>query len=587
MATGARHFCHVRVLALPLLQQRAAAPLALTSTTVSQRARLCRSVRGCTSGDKRSFAAATGGASAPWVRHAGEGALLIRFGTEIDIEVNKRALACLSALEQVPPTKRPVGLQSFELIPAYASVLVRFDPLLAQLSEVERWCMEASAARPDAAVEASREVTIPVRYGGADGPDLESVVRITGLSSAEEVVRIHASGVYRVFFLGFLGGFPYMGGLPAALASVQRLPTPRQRIPKGSVAIAAGQAGVYTVSAPAGWYLLGKTPMNLFDPEHDPPAVLKAGDTVKFVPAPDCSEQDASTQNTSAPYVPANPWIEVISAGPLTTVQDLGRYGYARHGVSRAGAADDLALRMGNALLGNDDNAAGLEVTMGGLKIRCAEPTAIALTGADCKATLQRPGCDAPKKLKVNEVIELKQNDVVELGYAKSGSRAYVCVHGGVDVKMVLGSRSTDVRAGLGGFEGRALQPGDRVGRLEASASIQSMVTVSDPLRERPKTWQLRLLPGPGFLRAKSAFVPHGFQIVARSTSRGQEWWCQEAASSVENRSSTICYQGPSRIQKGVRSVQRRCRPRSFSTGRCFGIQGLRHPWLGRPLDSD
>jgi allophanate hydrolase subunit 2 len=108
----------------------------------------------------------------------------------------------------------------------------------------------------------------------------------------------------------------------------------------------------------------------------------------------------------------------------MTTVQDLGRRGYARYGVSRSGAADWLALRMANALVGNKGDAAVLEVAMGGVRFRCVQACSIALTGADCQAVLTREGLDAPLHLKVNESMTLKEKDVVELGYPLDGIRA-------------------------------------------------------------------------------------------------------------------------------------------------------------------
>ena len=192
-----------------------------------------------------------------------------------------------------------------------------------------------------------------------------------------------------VFFLGFTGGFPYLGGLPSTLASVPRLATPRQQVPRGSVGIAGGQTGVYTLCTPGGWHILGKTPLPMFDAAKDPPAALRAGDIIKFVPADGEAPVDEEEEERAAP-VPETAWVEVLAPGPMTTVQDIGRHGYARHGVSRSGAADDLALCMGNALVGNDDDAAGLEVTMGGLQIRCVDaPCAVALTGAgECRGIL-------------------------------------------------------------------------------------------------------------------------------------------------------------------------------------------------------
>ena len=447
---------------------------------------------------RRGLASSTGGG--PSVRPAGEGALLLRFGTDIDLQVSERVLSCMAALDAA--TDKPDGVR--ETLPGYASLMVHFDPLAVSAAAVEQWCQGVAAtASSDPAAE-TRVVEIPVRYGGEHGPDIQDVAKLTELGSAEEVARAHSEGDYRVYFLGFTGGFPYLGGLPSALTSVPRLDTPRQVVPKGAVGIAAGQTGVYTLSTPGGWYLLGNTPRTLFDPTQDPPALLRAGDEVKFIPVSEDEAEEPAAEAATAPP-PEKPWVEIVAPGIMTTVQDVGRHGYARHGVSRSGAADDLALRMGNHLLGNDEGAAGLEVTLGGLKLRCQDPCAISLTGADCGAKIRRTGRSSPIQVRVNEVQQLQRDDVLELGYAKDGARAYVCVEGGVDVPEVLGSRSTDVRAGLGGHEGRTLDVGDSVGRrsLSGEGAGAPMKAVHDPLRSEEavggvKTWDLRILPGPG-----------------------------------------------------------------------------------------
>lgn len=453
---------------------------------------------------RRGLSSASG---TPWVRHTGEGALLLRFGNAIDIEVNKRVLAYMSKLDQAPPLG---GVK--EVLPAYASLLVHFDPLTVSSVQVEQWCEQASKLPEQAAgAEGPRVVSIPVRYGGEYGPDIDAAAEIAGLGSAAEVARVHSEAEYRVYFLGFTGGFPYLGGLHSSLASVPRLATPRQSVPKGAVGIAAGQTGVYPLSTPGGWHVLGRTPASLFDPQQDPPALLHAGDLVRFTPM---AEGEAEAPPTPPPPVPtpANPWVEVVSPGPLTTVQDLGRRGYARHGVSRSGAADGLALRMGNALLGNDEGAAGLEVAMGGLQLRCVDECAIALTGADCNATITRPLADGPVALRTNEVVVLRPDDEVKLGYAAEGVRAYVCVQGGVDVPAVLGSRSTDVRAAMGGLQGRPLRATDALGRGAAAPGagpVRLLRARHDPLGDAlrvgaaegagtGKTWELRVLAGPG-----------------------------------------------------------------------------------------
>ena len=275
------------------------------------------SATGVRSSAIRNLSSGPSGAQVPWISYAGEGGLLLRFGTDIDMEVNKKVLAYLKMLDKTPPLS---GVK--EVLPAYASLLVHFDPLKVSSSEVEQWCRDAAASIQGAtgAVDAPRVVSIPVCYGGEYGPDVDAAAQLAGLPSGKELVQMHSEAEYSVYFLGFMGGFPYMGGLPPALASVPRLPTPRQKVPQGAVGIAAGQAGVYTVSAPGGWHLLGQTPMTLFDPSQDPPAMLRAGDVVKFVP----SLEDTIPEATAPPPAtvePASPWMEIVNPGPMTTVQ--------------------------------------------------------------------------------------------------------------------------------------------------------------------------------------------------------------------------------------------------------------------------
>jgi KipI family sensor histidine kinase inhibitor len=127
---------------------------------------------------------------------------------------------------------------------------------------------------------AGRDIEIPVIYGGTDGPDLDIVARHTGLST-REVIERHSQGQYLVYFIGFMPGFAYMGGLEPALATPRR-DQPRVSIPAGSVGIGGEQTGIYPMSSPGGWQLLGRTALQLFDPNQTPPTLLRPGDRVRF-----------------------------------------------------------------------------------------------------------------------------------------------------------------------------------------------------------------------------------------------------------------------------------------------------------------
>jgi len=125
-------------------------------------------------------------------------------------------------------------------------------------------------------------IEVPVRYGGTDGPDLAEVAQHAGLTP-EEVVRVHAGAEYSVYMVGFSPGFPYLGGLPAQLAMPRR-DSPRLAVPAGSVGIGGKQTGIYPIESPGGWRIIGRTSLQLFQPERDPPTLLQLGDRVRFVP---------------------------------------------------------------------------------------------------------------------------------------------------------------------------------------------------------------------------------------------------------------------------------------------------------------
>jgi KipI family sensor histidine kinase inhibitor len=168
------------------------------------------------------------------------------------------------------------------LHPAFASVLVEFDPRLHTHAEMEALVRSSLDDAPEHALPASRLIEIPVRYGGEFGPDLDDVARHCNLAPPR-VIELHASAEYEVSFVGFATCFPYLAGLPAALET-PRLAAPRKRVEAGSVAIAGAQAGVYPLASPGGWRVIGRTPLNLFDPAGKPPPLLRMGDRVRFVP---------------------------------------------------------------------------------------------------------------------------------------------------------------------------------------------------------------------------------------------------------------------------------------------------------------
>ena len=205
---------------------------------------------------------------------ASDGSLLISFGDAISLEAHQQVLQLMHAFA-IPIA----GIRN--LHPAFASVLVDFDPRRYTHAQIESIIRQKISATGPVPPSQNRLVEIPVCYGGEFGPDLADVARHTGLS-AERVVELHVSAEYRVYFLGFSPGFPYLGGMPPELTT-PRLPAPRKRVPLGSVAIGGAQTGIYSVESPGGWRLIGRTAMRLFDAEAEPPAALQIGDRVRFV----------------------------------------------------------------------------------------------------------------------------------------------------------------------------------------------------------------------------------------------------------------------------------------------------------------
>lgn len=220
----------------------------------------------------------------PALRWSGDTLILVDVGTGISPEVNARAIA----LAQVLADAGVRGVR--DIVPAYASVGVHVDPLRFDQAALEAVLADARDTTRDHAP--ARVVEIPVCYGGDFGPDLDDVAAFAGCSP-EEVVARHVAGRYRVYMLGFLPGFAYLGGVDPSIGMPRRA-SPRPVVPAGSVGIAGGQTGVYPYESPGGWQLIGRTPVRMFDPDRAAPALLEPGDRVRFVSIPDARWHEAA-----------------------------------------------------------------------------------------------------------------------------------------------------------------------------------------------------------------------------------------------------------------------------------------------------
>jgi len=204
----------------------------------------------------------------------GDRAVLIQLGSTIDDETHRRVRAVSARLA----SRTVPGM--IEVVPAFASVAVHYDPARAPYIRFAEAVQAALADLGEESLPTPRTVEIPVRYGGEDGPDLGVVAAAHGLS-ADDVVRLHSAATYRVYMLGFAPGFPYLGGLPESLATPRRA-EPRTTVPAGSVGIGGSQTGIYPLTTPGGWQIIGRTSLSLFDALRMPPTLLAIGDIVRF-----------------------------------------------------------------------------------------------------------------------------------------------------------------------------------------------------------------------------------------------------------------------------------------------------------------
>ena len=212
----------------------------------------------------------------PAYRTMGDRALLVEVGDRISSRINNRVRELFIALDR----ERVKGIK--DITPSYRSILVVYDPLEIPLSILQNRITGIYKKANTCQMPEPGTLEIPVAYGGEYGPDLEWVAEYHQIRS-EEVIHFHSETVYHVYMIGFTPGYPYLGELPEAIATPRR-DTPRTSVPKGSVAIAQKQTGIYPVESPGGWQIIGRTPFSLFNPEASPPVPLQMGDQVKFFP---------------------------------------------------------------------------------------------------------------------------------------------------------------------------------------------------------------------------------------------------------------------------------------------------------------
>ncbi|MFM2241696.1 MAG: hypothetical protein RLZ97_551 [Verrucomicrobiota bacterium] len=401
---------------------------------------------------------------------------------------------------------REAGLPGVaDVVNGYDTVAVWCDP--ADLLHVGDDLLRLSGEMPARAWSSSRLFEIPVHYGGEDGPDLIEVAETLGLSPAD-VIALHQGADFEVATIGFSPGFPYLAGLPEALV-LPRRSTPR-RVRAGSVAIAGNQAGIYPNDSPAGWHVIGRTSLRLFDAMADEPSTLQAGDRVRFVPATGpCAgpESRASKPDETSPIA-----CTVIDAGSRTTIQDGGRPGFRSVGVTRGGAVDPVSLAVANLLVGNPVSAAALECCVSGPRLRFQRAARVAWVGW----------------LGGGRAMDVQAGEELDLRRGLAGVTGYLAIAGGIEVDPCMGSAATDLRGGFGGLAGRALWTGDRLslGNPSALAPRLGNWCVDWPRRpRRDAVLEIRCLAGYQGLRfpndARRTFHESLFPLGADSDRMG------------------------------------------------------------------
>ena len=423
-----------------------------------------------------------------------------------------------------------------EWLPASRTLMLRFDPARLSADTIVEALSRREWAPREGASGAGQGpmVEIPMRY---DGEDLAEVAALAGLA-VDEVIHRHQRSEFVVAFCGFAPGFAYLiGGDPAL--QVPRRPTPRPQVPAGSVALGGVYCGVYPRATPGGWRLIGTTDARMWDVDRDPPALLTPGTRVRFRDAAvgvarghRAGRRIAEVDGLPTIQTPAGPpsdlHLEVTAMMLPALLQDLGRSGHARSGVTPSGAADRAALQAANRAVGNPSGSACLEITLGSAAFRCGggDPggVVVAFAGAPAPISVQRASGEVFEGVP-ERPIALGSGDSLRLGYPARGLRSYLAVRGGFDAPRVLGSASRDTLAALGPepvFKGAVLRvaspDGARFGEIAVaapSADRSSAEAAQRPLPASGDTVVLDVTLGP----RTEAFTAEAVALLTR-----QDW---------------------------------------------------------------
>lgn len=485
-----------------------------------------------------------------------------------------------------------------DLVPGFTSLLIEHRPTLTRRSR-QVWLERA--ARAPGGEDPGRLHTLRVAYGlDADVQELETRLGLP----FDEIARVHLEHEATVAFLGFTPGFPYLLGLPARL-QLPRRERPLERVPAGAVAIAAGSGGIYPSASPGGWWIVGKTDAQLFDPDLEPPSRLAPGDRLRFEAvepaqwrAPEGRERDALTRPAGHAH---GPFVHVVEAvAGSASLQSAPRWGGGHQGLAQAGVLDPPALDAGNRMVGNPADASALELLGQPLVLRSEATRRVAVTGGGTALALEGRAIPTWRAFTwpAGTTLELLPDASV------SGRTCLLCVQGGFAAEDWHGSRSTDLRAGAGG-SGRALRPGDTLA-LGEEASVAALVHPGRPLY--PPRTLLRLYPGPQYdAAAFEALVNGSFRLAASDRtgarlegsavslpqhevdSDGSPWGAVQIPPDgapivlLADRGRTGGYAKPAVADPRDLWRLAQARPR----GEVWFVDGRRGAWAAEPLDSE
>ena len=372
----------------------------------------------------------------------GEQSLLVEFDQRIDPDVNRQVIALHQRLANLAHDA------IVSCTPAFCSLGIGYDPASISFEDLASLVQQQFDLIQTVADQHQTVKRIPVCYSDACGIDLQHVAATTGLSR-KQIIELHSGKIYRAYMLGFLPGFAYLGSVDSRLR-VERQSDPRLKVEAGSVGLAGEQTGVYPCAAPGGWQIIGRTPISLIGGNDLSQWMISPGDQVQFYPIQQAEfdsllEQDTKGQPkdkvTAGQYAESIQGCKAIglhfkTAGLRTSIQDFGRPGHQNFGIPSGGVMDRFSATIANRLVGNDDHASLIEITLLGPAIEFSDDCQIAITGADLTPKLDG------KTIPMWETVSIKSKQRLSFGSRQSGCRSYLAIAGQIAAPSWLGSVS-------------------------------------------------------------------------------------------------------------------------------------------------